>query len=209
MDFARLLPRDCMSREVDHRMELVVNCGGSTFFVPIADHESAGSVSNFYKWEQAFCVFSNIYTKFYPDRAPELIQYNQLIHTASLSFTWDNVYRYDKEFRLHMSKYPQRNWGVILQQAWTVYLKDRVNFKQEESYFPKGNTSGNGNRKKEICKRFNKGKCYKGFKCHYDHRCLECGKFGHGAHICRNKRSSDASTSNATENAVQTSGNSK
>ena len=105
IDLGQLLPRDRLAREEDHRMELISR-GGSTFFVPVADRESAGNISNFSRWEQAFRVFSNIYSKVYPDRASELIQYNHLLHTASLTFAWDNVYRYDKEFRLHLSNFP-------------------------------------------------------------------------------------------------------
>ena len=128
VDFARLIPKDKLLMEEDNRMELVSR-GGSTFFVPVADRETQGNnINSFNKWEQAFRVFSNMYTKVYPDRANQLIQYNHLIYTASLSFIWENIYRYDKEFRLHMSNYPQRSWSVILQQAWSIYLKDRINF---------------------------------------------------------------------------------
>ena len=122
----------------------------------------------------------------YPDWATELIQYNQLIYTASLSFVWENVYKYDREFRMHMSNYPQRCWSVILQQAWSLYLKDRVvPHVQHQGNELKNNN--NGAKSKEVCKRFNKGKCNRGWRCHFEHRCLECGKFGHGQHICHNK----------------------
>ena len=191
VDFARLLPKDRLAVEEDNRMKLVSR-GGSTFFVPVVDHEMHGNgVNNFNKWEQAFRVFSNIYIQAYPMRAIELIQYNHLIFTATQSFIWENVYRYDKEFRIHMSHYPQRNWGIILQQAWSVYLKDRLNHKTE-GHSPKVSSG----KKKEACKRFNKGKCTNGFRCDYDHRCLICGKFGHGAHICRNKPESTAKLTN-------------
>ena len=186
VDFGRLIPKDKILQEEDHRMELICK-GGSTFFVPVSDRESGGNaISNFIKWEQAFRTFSSVYTQIYPDRAPELIQYNQLIYTASLSFTWENVYHCDKEFRLHMSNYPYRNWGVILQQAWSVYLKDRVVHYEDKNQAKPHNSQGG--RKKEVCKRFNKGKCNRGFWCDYEHRCLNCGKFGHGAHICRNNK---------------------
>ena len=101
VDFAELLPkvRGASVHEDDHRMELVRK-GGSTFFVPVTDREST-QISDFGRWEQAFQIFSNVYTTKYPNKAPELIQYNHVIHTASLSYTWDNVYHYDKEFRLH------------------------------------------------------------------------------------------------------------
>ena len=180
VDFAKLLSTDRLTNEEDTRMELVSR-GGSTYFVPVSDQESSGSVSNFGRWEQAFRAFSNVYIQAYPSRATELIQYNHLIYTASLLFTWDNVYRYDKEFRMHLSNFPHHNWGVILQQAWSIYLKDRIVKHNEDR-------TGNGGKRKEICKRFNKGKCTSGYRCSYDHRCLNCGKFGHGAHICRNKK---------------------
>ena len=91
------------------------------------------------------------------------------------------------EFHMHLSNFPHRNWGVILQQAWSVYLKHRVSHRQDDSFYA-NKSPNNGNKRKEICKRFNKGKCNKGFRCQYDHRCLGCGRFGHGVHICRDKK---------------------
>ena len=79
-------------------------------------------------------------------RSAELVQYSHIIHMASQTFTWDNVYMYDKDFHLHLVKHPGRSWGIILQQAWMVRLKDRVKFKGE------GNDKRN-----DICKMFNQG----------------------------------------------------
>ena len=56
----------------------------------------------------------------------ELTQYNHVIHTTSMSYIWDNVYAYDKEFRYRIARHPTRSWSVILQQAWTMLIKDRV-----------------------------------------------------------------------------------
>ena len=41
------------------------------FFVP--SNRDQGVISNFSKWEQAFRVYSNIYTWAHPDRAAELM----------------------------------------------------------------------------------------------------------------------------------------
>ena len=112
VDFSRLLPRDRLAMEEDNRME-IVNKNGKTYFVPAAEIDPNG-ISNFSHWEQAFHVFSNIYTRKFPGRASELIQYNHIIHTAALSFTWENVYLYDRDFRMHLSHYPNRSWSVIL-----------------------------------------------------------------------------------------------
>ena len=132
----------------------------------------------------------NVYLKAFPDHASELVQYNHVIYTAALTFQWENVYAYDKEFRMHLSNFPNRSWSVILQQAWTMCLKDRLSQTRWED-------KGKNRPKKEACKRFNKGLCKKGLGCKYEHRCTvpECGKFSHGAHICRLKAKGDDTTS--------------
>ena len=126
VDFSLLLPRDRISRAEDGRMELI-NKDGRTYFVPAIERDNHNVISNFPRWEQAFRVFSDIYTRAFPNRAAELIQYNHLIHTVSLSFSWENVYNYDRDFRLHLARNPTHSWGIILQQAWTVRLKDKHN----------------------------------------------------------------------------------
>ena len=123
VDFSRLLPRDRTVSDEEGRME-IVNKNGRTYFVPATESEPGG-ISNFSRWEQTFRVFSNIYTWKFPGRAAELIQYNHIIHTAALTYTWDNIYLYDRDFHIHLGRYPHRSWFVILQQAWTMRLKDR------------------------------------------------------------------------------------
>ena len=171
IDFARLLQKSKNHQE-DGKLELV-NRGGQTYFIP-ANRELNGGITSFHKWEQAFRVFSNIYTKEFPERATELIQYNHIIFMASSTYIWDNVYTYDKEFRTHLSFFPERSRAIILQQAWSMYLKDRV-------IHDHSNRGGSGNffkSKKEVCIRFNCGQCMAGRSCKFEHRCLECGKFG-------------------------------
>ena len=203
VDFAKLLLRECVLDD-EGRMEMVVR-DGQTIFVPARDKEGiTGGVTSLHKWEQVFRVYSNIYLTQNPARATELVQYNHKICTASSSYLWENVYTYDREFRMHMSKYPKCNWGIILQQAWTMFLKDRLRAGNDGARAFPG--QGNSRRKKEICKRFNKGKCTAGLSCKYDHRCLECGKFGHGAHICR-KRSNGVGNPSNTSNAMMPASN--
>ena len=59
------------------------------------------------------------------------------------------------------------------------------------------NNNQNKNKVYEICRRYNKGKCPNGAVCKYLHKCEECGKFGHEAHICH-KRKSATPTANTT-----------
>ena len=190
IDFGKLLPRDRVVAKEDCCMEMIIR-NGKTFWVPVGN---SVQINSFAKWEQAFRVFSNIYCKANPNRAAELIEYNNVIHTIAMAYTWDNVYTYAKEFRLHMSRYPNRSWAMILQQAWSLRLRDRIT---------SGNNWGNGNsgggqaptKVNEPCRRFNRGKCNFGFNCRYDHKCTYCLKFGHNVLNCR-KAAVDRNTSN-------------
>ena len=153
---------------------------GRTYWVPAHNNEGT-AITNYNRWEQAFHVFSDMYVRAYPNHASELVQYSHLIHTASKSYTWDNVYMYDKDFRLHLARHPRRSWAIILHQAWAVRLKDKI--KVSSTNFSHGH--GGSNSCKEICKCFNQGECNAGSECRYDHRCSYCFKFGHGVINCR------------------------
>ena len=85
-----------------------------TYWIPTADRELS-SVNSYITWEQAFRVYMNIFARANPSRITELLQCNHVIETAATSYHWDNIYKYDCEFRIHMSEHPERNWRVILQ----------------------------------------------------------------------------------------------
>ena len=187
VDFAKLMPRDKLLNEEECCMELV-NQGGVSFWVPVSDRENT-VVSSYTKWEQAFRIFSNVYTSFHPTRAGELIQYNHVIHKASQSYSWDNVYRYDREFRMHMSRHHlDRSWAVILQQVWTMFLKDCTTPSHGSGSFGQ---AGHKVRCKIIFD-FNSGNCSYSKRCKFKHRCSFCNKFGHEAVVCRKAKSKQA-----------------
>ena len=75
---------------------------GRTYWVPVSE---TMNIKSFTIWEQAFRIFSNIYTSEHPHKSGELIQYNHIIHSISLTYTWGNVYSYEKKFRIHISKH--------------------------------------------------------------------------------------------------------
>ena len=201
VDFSKLLPKN--KREDDQRLE-IVNRNGMTFLSLVSERDNA-QISSYGCWEQVFRVYSNVLTTRYPNKSPELLQYNHTIHTSSTSFVWDNVYSYDKEFRRHISRFPNRAWNVILQQAWTMLLKDRVRY--DNGFANKKGEQG----KKEICKRFNKGRCSYGLACKFNYLCAipKCGKFGHGAHVCRMRddKVGQSSNNNASTIPIQESAN--
>ena len=180
VDFGRLVPKDRVMTVDDSRYEMIVR-DGKTYWVPASNNE-ATDISSYNRWEQAFRVFSDVYVRAFPHRASELVQYSHLIHTASQTYIWENVYMYDKDFHLHLSRYPKRSWSIILQQAWAVRLKDKL--KNGPTNF---NSTG-GQTRNEICKRYNKGKCLYSSECNFEHRCSFCFKFGHSVINCRRLR---------------------
>ena len=122
VDFGKLLPKDRILAEESERLELVMK-QGRTFWSPVSD---TVAINGYNKWEQVFRIYSDIYTRHHPDRSSELIQYNHIIHSTSATYIWENVYSYDREFRIHLSKHPEHSWAVILQQAWSMCLKDKI-----------------------------------------------------------------------------------
>ena len=150
VDFGKLLPCNKIIVEEDNRLELVIK-NGKTFWLPVSE---SVSINNFSRWEQAFRIYSNVYTRKYPHKSTELIQYNHIIHTIAGMYTWENVYSYDKEFRLHLSKHPSRNWSIILQQVWSMKLKDRLN--RSDSYAQSSHGNGNHVRNENKTRQYSK-----------------------------------------------------
>ena len=103
VDLSKLLMRNKGSgvRETEQRLE-IINRNGMMYFSPVSDRDAV-NISSYNKWEKAFRVYSNILTTKYPEKAPELLQYGHIIQTASVSYVWDNVYAYNREFRHHIS----------------------------------------------------------------------------------------------------------
>ena len=187
VDFSKLLPKDRVSAEEDVRMEMV-NKGGLSYWVPLSERNNS-AISSIAKWEQAFRIFLKIYVEGNPSRAEELIQYNYIIHEASADYPWESVYSYDREFRLHMSKFPNRNWGIILQQAWTLKMNHSNHSGVARVDTNQGGSPGFSRNK--LCWKFNLGPCTYGMSCKFEHRCALCGKFGHGVVNCQRAKSQD------------------
>ena len=114
IDLSRLLSKGRFNHEESGQRLEIVNRNGISFLSPVSDHELM-SINSYFKWEQAFRLYSNILMSRYPNKATKLYQYSHTIQSAASCYIWDNVYSYDKEFRYHISRHPHRSWGVILQ----------------------------------------------------------------------------------------------
>lgn len=152
--------------------------------------ESDDSIINSYrKWEEAFEIYASIYICGNPEKAQDLYDYKFTIRDAANTYIWDNVYEYDIEFRLHIERCKnQRRWSAKLDYEWTRCMKNHIQFRHDKhnSTNETGNTPGHSSKAREICNRYNKGRCTWGSQCRYLHICKICKKRGHGASICRN-----------------------
>ena len=66
VDFGKLLPKDKVQVEEDHRME-IVNKGRFTYWVPLSDCDKT-SINSLDRWDAAFRVYQKIYTLRHPTR---------------------------------------------------------------------------------------------------------------------------------------------
>ena len=81
---------------------------------------------------------------------------------------------------MHLENHPARSWAIILQQAWTMKMR------RSNTTSPGRPGNGGGDHaRKTVCWSFNFGTCEYGIGCKFDHKCLICLKWGHGAHSCR------------------------
>ena len=171
VDFAKLISRSKFCRDEDGQRLEIINKNGVSFLSPVSGRDNL-AVNSYFRWEQAFCAYSNILTAKFPHKVTELNQYGHTIHSASTAYAWNNVYSYDREFRQHIARHPKSPWEVILQQAWTMILKDRIKH-DHSSHKPKHAKIS------EPYRRYNRDKCTFGLSCKYEHRysVKKCGKF--------------------------------
>ena len=102
----------------DTKLEWIHNEGG-TFLVPA---KRVSRINCYRRWEQAFRIFATIYCSKNPGRSREVWQYISVINSASLAFSWDNVYNYDIVFRQLMEFNPSRSWAVTYNQMWNLSM---------------------------------------------------------------------------------------
>ena len=123
----------------------------------------------------------------------------------STQYVWDNVYSYDKNFRLHMARHPARSWSIILQQAWAMKLREKLRHQNDHQNYQRQNKG----RINEACCRFNQGRCSFGSSCKYEHKCTYCNKFGHAQLHCRKAQAdrSDKISDNSLTNSNNSNNN--
>ena len=205
VDLEKLLPRNKFKqRSFENRFEWITR-DGVTHLAPI---ERDTKITGIRKWEQAFRVYTAIYSKANPHWVSEIWQYVYVINNAASTFIWDNVAEYDFTFRQLMSSNPTRSWAKMYTQIWNLTLKDHINKFQGFGNSNQSQKSGQGQsgystpsygggsnnhastshkRKSDYCWKFNGKNGCKDNDCKWINCCKYCDSAAHGVTTCPKK----------------------
>ena len=201
VEMTKIAPPKFLKLEDGERKIELCSKEGKSFWLPFSDKEPS-KIVNFRQWEQAFKVYAAIYTRYNPHRGAEIYQYVHSIGLAASAYQWDNVAYYDHHFRKLMSENPQRSWGKVNTQLWSLSMRDPITYKTNSANSHSNNSHANtgtpgnppkktsNNEWKDICCwRWNKNRCNKrASECRFHHKCSHCGSSNHIYLACSRKR---------------------
>ena len=204
VELEKLLPGDKYKKE-NTRLEWCIR-DGATYLAPA---EKDKKITNVRRWDQVFRIYASIYCRANPDRAGEIWQYIEVMHTAAAAYIWDNVAKYDYVFRQLMEFNPKRSWAITYGHMWNLTLVEplpkhyqnnssgnvgagfkRMGETKKLSNTAAGNrNSQNSNQKKKngrYCWGLNgKGNhCHFGDSCKFINKCSYCDSTHHGITKC-------------------------
>ncbi len=213
VDFGQLLDFEERSTEEPRDMKLVVDENGTFIWKP---NKPKKQITSIFGWTSAFLIFSSIFLQAHPHRAQELLKYAQIVRTAAARFGGFNSnrmgwYAYDKQWRLRQACHPQRSWGVLDNELWSMYVatpvqnrgyqqrfqqdqqglgiqnfrpfNQRYRFQSKRGGFTTNTWRGNA-MSQNLCFNFNKSECTRK-NCPFKHKCAKCQDGSHGAEKCK------------------------
>ena len=153
-------------------------------------------VASINQWISAFNTFVAIYVVRFPNEAPKLLKYCEIVRDIAAKFG-DWLF-YDEQFRLLRQTAPNKYpWDAV---HWELWLK--VTFRGRQPPFTGDRPNNNRPRSNQL--PFPKGTCWAfqagrfcGSGCKFDHKCFKCGA-KHPATRCNGegqKRANPQSTS--------------
>ena len=195
IEFASLLQNNSVTSNSDSSSGLSLTFESGRF---IWSGSKSRPVPNIYTWSDAFLTFSAIFLGAHPSRTQELLKYGNIVRTAHARHGGYGWRDYDVQFRLTQMRYPNRAWGFIDQELWTLCILSPVahhglpshavregshNF--HSSGQRRGGKSGSSRGGQGVCYAFNDQSGCKRDSCRYLHKCKKCHNSGHGAFKCK------------------------
>ena len=201
VDLEKLLPKEkgnYLSADDGLSLEVVTK-DGHAFLAPQREEKRINGIR---RWDQAFRVYTTIFTHANPERASEIWQHVHVIHTATTTYNWANVSLYDFMFRQLMASKPWRSWAKTDNQGWNLALREPairaggMGNTATSNYAPNNSVHGFTNTTKpktwrdDCCWHFNKNQCKEGNSCKWNDCCTYCGRWNsHGYHNCKKRLS--------------------
>ena len=118
VDFAYLIESDPTEETPYQFVQSTTNPGTLT----LAQAKSSSKIDGWVNWNKVLRIFTEIYCMKYPTKCMQLLQYSTILKNLSSRFPFDQVYRYDKDFRADLDWYPNKEWHIIDTQLWSITL---------------------------------------------------------------------------------------
>ena len=135
----------------------------------------AKHIENIDSWTDAFLNYAKILVENHTTMTSELFTYMSIIRGALADATFDRVYMYDQQFRVHKSLNPTRPWSQVDGVLWLRFIAKGASGIQ--------NVNSYSNPQQRKCYDFNfKRGCFRN-NCTYLHSSLKCGGM-HSASSC-------------------------
>jgi len=163
-------------------------------------------VDSFQKWLDAFMAYMLVIVTAYPNRAVELIKYQQIISRAVTKFKGLAWYTYDEHFRRRAARDLTIAWDRIDIELWTVTFTGTAKphcsicsspYHQSDDC-PHQEPSKKPRRSALVCFDFNKPSGCQRRTCHFPHNCRRCGSSSHALFNCPSSKQYATSTKSAT-----------
>ena len=81
-------------------------------------HTVLKKVKNVFDWTTAFQRYMGIYLQMNPSKSLELLLYSETIRIASINYSVFGWRNYDEQFRIMISKFPNRSWAELDSSLW-------------------------------------------------------------------------------------------
>ena len=162
-------------------------------------------VDSFQKWLDAFMAYMLVIVTAYPNRAVELIKYQQIISRAVTKFKGLAWYTYDEHFRRRVARNLTIAWDRIDIELWTVTFTGTAKphcsicsspYHQSDDC-PHQEPSKKPRRTALVCFDFNKPSGCQRRTFHFPHNCHRCGSSSHALFNCPSSKQHATSTKSA------------
>ena len=123
-------------------------------------------------WTSAFQIFVGVYTSKFPQEAPSLMKYGEVVR--DLAARGGNWRFYDTQFRsLRQSNVPGMPWGTTHWELWIRAQNMKPNTQARPNSSPASTVQLGPFVPLGYCRKYHKG--FKCAGCNYKHQCFKCG----------------------------------